>query len=94
LNPIADNDIGSFTENYAEVYIRYVQTPVYNSCMYFVLTGSMQDYNYVYGDCMELTLEVSCCKYPAGEHLGAYWRNNTESMLAYIEQVVINTHLY
>lgn len=36
----------------------------------------MQDYNYVWYGCMEITLEISCCKYPPAYELPKYWEDN------------------
>lgn len=47
--------------------------------------GGMQDFNYVNSSCMEITFEVSCCKYPNATDLPKYWKDNRESLLAYIE---------
>ncbi|XP_037533421.1 carboxypeptidase D [Nematolebias whitei] len=47
----------------------------------------MQDYNYVYGNCLEITMELSCCKYPPASELHKEWDLNRESLLAYIEAV-------
>lgn len=47
----------------------------------------MQDYNYVWAQCLELTLEVSCCKFPPAEQLPALWTENRKSLLAFIQQV-------
>ena len=41
----------------------------------------MQDYNYMFSNCMELTVEVSCDKKPAGKTLAAHWENNYVAML-------------
>lgn len=38
--------------------------------------GGMQDYNYVWHGCMEITLEISCCKYPPASDLPRYWEEN------------------
>ena len=44
----------------------------------------MQDYNYVYGGCMELTLELSCCKYPYESELILFWNDNKQALLAFL----------
>ncbi|CAI5636572.1 unnamed protein product [Oreochromis niloticus] len=49
--------------------------------------GGMQDYNYVWGQCLEITLELSCCKYPPARELPALWNDNKKALLAYIQQV-------
>lgn len=55
----------------------------------------MQDYNYVHGNCMEVTFELSCCKYPPATELHKEWDMNRESLLAYMEKVnpPLNTKL-
>lgn len=47
----------------------------------------MQDYNYYWTGCMEVTLELSCCKYPPEEDLAHYWEENKEALLGLIGQV-------
>lgn len=53
----------------------------------FVNAGGMQDYNYLHANCFEITLELSCCKYPHASELSKEWELNKEPLLAYIEQV-------
>ncbi|XP_054154914.1 carboxypeptidase M-like [Oppia nitens] len=55
-----------------------------NGAQWYPLTGGMQDYNYIWGSCMEITLELSCCKYPARQELSRYWRENKRSLLLYL----------
>lgn len=47
----------------------------------------MQDFNYIYSNCFEITIELSCCKFPSPSVLTIEWENNRESMLTYIESV-------
>lgn len=47
----------------------------------------MQDYNYVWANCFEVTFELSCCKYPPASQLEKEWENNQESLLTFIEKV-------
>ena len=47
----------------------------------------MQDFNYEHSNCFEITVELTCCKYPDGSTLVEEWINNKESMLKYMEAV-------
>lgn len=46
----------------------------------------MQDYNYIYAGCMELTLEISCCKYPNATNLLTHWNENKIPMLSLLNE--------
>ncbi|TRY95418.1 hypothetical protein DNTS_031675, partial [Danionella cerebrum] len=58
-----------------------------NGYQWYPLEGGMQDYNYVWGQCLELTLEISCCKFPPESQLPALWNANRAALLAYMRQV-------
>ncbi|XP_048864949.1 carboxypeptidase M-like [Brienomyrus brachyistius] len=49
--------------------------------------GGMQDYNYIWGQCFEVTLELSCCKYPSEKMLPGLWAENKAALLAYMQQI-------
>ncbi|XP_076044068.1 carboxypeptidase D-like isoform X2 [Oratosquilla oratoria] len=60
---------------------------VTNGAFWYDVKGGMQDFNYIWGSCMEVTFELSCCKYPMASELPQEWENNRESLLAFMEQV-------
>lgn len=41
----------------------------------------------MFGNCFEVTFELSCCKYPKAHELAREWSNNQEALIAYMEQV-------
>lgn len=46
----------------------------------------MQDYNYVWFGCYEVTLEISCCKFPPAAELKKYWADNQVSMVKFLAE--------
>ncbi|XP_038638178.1 carboxypeptidase M isoform X1 [Scyliorhinus canicula] len=60
---------------------------VTNGAKWYRISGGMQDYNYVWGQCFELTLELSCCKYPTAAQLPHFWEQNKVPLILFIQQV-------
>lgn len=60
---------------------------IVNGAQYYPIFGGMQDYVYLNSNCMEITLELSCCKYPASQELPQFWRQNRPALIAYIQQI-------
>ncbi|XP_046740694.1 carboxypeptidase M isoform X2 [Diprion similis] len=58
-----------------------------NGAEWYPLTGGMQDFNYVWNGCMEITLELSCCKYPPAEDLPRYWAENRDALVKFLAEV-------
>jgi len=55
-----------------------------NGAAWYDLTGGMQDFNYVYSNSFEITMELSCCKYPEPSELPGEWELNQKPLLNYI----------
>ena len=45
----------------------------------------MQDFNYWVFGCMEITVELSCCKYPPATDLPGIWSQNQKSLIEYLK---------
>jgi carboxypeptidase D len=58
-----------------------------NGAYWYQLDGGMQDFNYAFSNCFEVTLELSCCKYPKASEMPTEWAKNKRSLLEYIKLV-------
>ena len=52
-----------------------------------------QDFNYHFSNCMDITIENSCCKYPTADTLPRHWADNKEAILAYMEAAQVSCEL-
>ena len=46
----------------------------------------MQDYNYVFAGCFEVTVMVGCCRYPPENQTEQLWEDNRDSVINFIKQ--------
>ncbi|XP_030211606.1 probable carboxypeptidase X1 [Gadus morhua] len=60
---------------------------IVNGGAWHTVPGSMGDFSYFHTNCFEVTVELSCDKYPHVSELPQEWENNKESLLIYMEQV-------
>jgi hypothetical protein len=67
----------------------YFYHGITNGADWYVIYGGMQDWNYVYMGCNEVTLELSNTKIPSASQIPTYWSQNRDSMLAYMATCLI-----
>nr|XP_033809892.1 probable carboxypeptidase X1 isoform X2 [Geotrypetes seraphini] len=60
---------------------------IINGANWHTVAGSMNDFSYLHTNCFEVTVELSCDKFPHEVELPMEWDNNKESLLVYMEQV-------
>ncbi|MBF0449713.1 MAG: succinylglutamate desuccinylase/aspartoacylase family protein [Candidatus Magnetomorum sp.] len=56
-----------------------------NGVQWYTAYGSMQDWNYVWRGCNEVTIELFNIKWPSFSTIASIWKDNRESMLKYIQ---------
>lgn len=57
------------------------------SLSFSFFSAGMNDFSYLHTNCFEVTVELSCDKFPHVSELPIEWENNRESLLVYMEQV-------
>ncbi|MCB9849386.1 MAG: carboxypeptidase regulatory-like domain-containing protein [Phycisphaerales bacterium] len=60
-----------------------------NGTDWYVAIGGMQDWNYVWMGCNEVTLELSNTKIPSASQIPTFWNNNRDALLAYMDTALI-----
>ena len=63
-----------------------------NGAEWYDVPGGMEDFNYLHSNCFEITMELSCCKYPAAKQLAREWELNKESLFQFMEATHAGIH--
>ncbi|XP_023348147.1 carboxypeptidase D isoform X2 [Eurytemora carolleeae] len=56
-----------------------------NGAEWYLVDNGMQDFNYLFSNCLEITVELSCWKKPEEHILNTEWENNVDSLLVLLE---------
>lgn len=64
---------------------KYFRDGITNGAQWYPITGGMQDYHYIHHGTIELTMELSCCKFPPQGELRQKFMENKEAMVAYLQ---------
>ena len=66
---------------------KHFKNGITNGADLYVIEGSMQDYNYFVSNAVELSVELSCCKYVPENQLSVEW-HKVSSLLCKISKKI------
>jgi hypothetical protein len=58
-----------------------------NGADWYVVTGGMQDWSVFFHNDMQVTIELSHTKWPSYSEIPSFWKNNRDSMYAFMKEV-------
>lgn len=58
-------------------------------CAPLLLFAGMSDFNYLHTNCLEITVELGCDKFPSEAELYPEWKMNKEALLSFLESVSV-----
>uniref|UniRef100_A0AC34QC00 Peptidase M14 carboxypeptidase A domain-containing protein n=1 Tax=Panagrolaimus sp. JU765 TaxID=591449 RepID=A0AC34QC00_9BILA len=81
---MAKNDHAPCDGTAANAFAR--QGGVTNGAKWYSVSGGMQDFNYLATNAFEITLELSCEKFPNGKLLPQLWNDNKKALIEFLWQ--------
>uniref|UniRef100_A0A1I8ADR2 Peptidase_M14 domain-containing protein n=1 Tax=Steinernema glaseri TaxID=37863 RepID=A0A1I8ADR2_9BILA len=79
---MAKNDHAPCDGTAADAFAR--QGGITNGAKWYSVSGGMQDFNYLATNTFEITVEMSCEKFPDPKTLPQFWEDNKKSLFAYM----------
>ncbi|KAK3577884.1 hypothetical protein CHS0354_014557 [Potamilus streckersoni] len=86
----------TYTRSHASMSLSPVTCPgdhfvngITNGASWYTIIGGMQDYNYLSVGCMEITIEMACCKFPYPSQLPQFWQKNKDALFNFLTRVHI-----
>jgi subtilisin-like proprotein convertase family protein len=77
-----------YSEDNEPMYNGPFDQGITNGADWYVISGGMQDWNYVWRGDMEVTVELNDQKWPPATELDRLWSENRESMISYLERAL------
>ena len=56
-----------------------------NGAKWYNVAGGMQDYNYLHSNCLEITVEMACCKFPMASQLSELWKEHKKPLYEFMK---------
>ena len=60
-----------------------------NGAEWYPISGSLNDFNYLFSNCLDITVELTCCKKPDASTLPCEWNKNRRSLVSFLKQAHI-----
>lgn len=62
---------------------------IFSLIVHLPTSAGMSDFNYLHTNCLEITVELGCDKFPSEAELYPEWKRNKEALLSFLESVSI-----
>ena len=74
----------TYADNHASMYqSKKFKGGITNGAFWYVVRGGMQDFNYEFSNCYEITIEQTKCKMPFSDPRNEEWKFNKDSLLEF-----------
>ncbi|MFH0944763.1 MAG: M14 family zinc carboxypeptidase [Planctomycetota bacterium] len=83
---IRDLSLAYSSLNYDMYHSLWFTNGIVNGVEWYMIYGGMQDWNYVWQGCVDLTIELDDNKWPSYSTINGHWNDNRPAMLAYMEK--------